>query len=362
MFLTIIVFFIILGILILSHELGHFIFAKLSGVKVEEFGFGFPPRIIGFRKGETLYSLNLLPFGGFVKIFGEDDAKAETPRSFVSRPLYLRAVIISAGVFFNLIVAWLIFSLGFFVGTPTSISDSDQLNGVKAEVRILEVQEGTPAFLSGLQSGDMLIELKADSDSLSVSTIEAVRDFIEKHSGKAIEVTYRRDSKEATVSAIPSLDPSPGKGALGIAMGRFATVKKSWHQALWSGLATTQRITWLTAEGFFGFLKNAFSGRSEFLQVTGPVGIATIVNEASRFGFLYILQLMALLSINIAIINIVPFPGLDGGRLLFLVFEALKGSPLSERAVRFSHSVGFFILVFLMLVVTYFDILRRIHS
>jgi len=355
MLTTILIFFIIIVLLILSHEFGHFLFAKLRGIKVEEFGFGLPPRIFGIKKGETIYSFNLLPIGGFVKILGEEGESSSDPRSFANQPISHRALILSAGVLFNLIMAWLIFSAGFFLGTPTA---TDDLSVVNAKVTILQVQQNTPAETAGLKTGDKLLRLSSDEEVLEVVSVSGVQNFISKHKGQKIEILYQRDGKQFLTSAVPAIDPPPGVGALGIAMERIGIVKSPWYKALWQGLITTISMAIATVAGICRFIVQIFTGTADFNQIAGPVGIVKIVDDAAQFGFLYILQLTAVLSVAIGMINLIPFPGLDGGRLLFLGIEKIKGSPISAPVSNVVNTIGFILLILLMLIVTYHDIIK----
>lgn len=369
--MTILIFFIVLAVLILSHELGHFISAKLSGVKVEEFGFGFPPRIFGTKKKSeesTIYSVNLIPFGGFVKIFGEDGPPAGEAgegkmdeKSFSSKPAHTRALILVAGVLANLFLAWPFLSAGYFLGTPVSL-DQD-ISGAKITERgvmIVQVQENTPAEKAGLLAGDFLLQLVSlkDNKILEAADIGEIQNFIKNSSGAEIKINYQRGNEKFSTLAVPSANPEEGRGSLGIAMDRVGIAKYPAGQAVWEGLKSTFRLTGLVARGIFSFFTSLFSEKSMIDQVAGPVGIAGIVGSAAQAGWSYLFQLIALLSINLAIINFIPFPALDGGRLLFLAVEFVRGRPISRKISNIANNVGFAILILLMLIITYQDILR----
>ncbi len=351
--MTILLFFIALAILILSHELGHFLVAKKSGVKVEEFGFGFPPRIFKKKKGDTIYSVNAIPFGGFVKIFGEESTGSE-PDSFGSKPIYIRAAIIAAGVFFNLLLAWILFSVVFSVGAPTSVADEV----VNAKVTILEIQPSSPAEKAGLLVGDQLSRFSLGPEILQVKTPAEAQDFIVRHKGQEIKIEVGRGRDLFIISVVPDLNPPEGRGALGIAMDKIGLVSYPIHLAIWQGLKTTVFLTGAIVQGLVGIIMDLFKGESVSAQIAGPIGIVKMVGTMSTFGFIYVIQLFAILSINLAIINFVPFPALDGGRLLFLLIEAIKGSPLSQRVANTANSIGFAILIGLMILVTYRDVIH----
>lgn len=430
--MTLIIFLAVLAILILTHEFGHFIFAKLSGVKVEEFGLGFPPRILGFqflrgkifkeiekeksleveidtlKVGEetlikekitegiqevgeavpvkkrrfifwnkkpideesknleagTVYSLNLIPFGGFVKIYGEEGGASQDKRSFSSQRLYVRALILAAGVLFNLLFAWPVLTTGYLIGAPVSIENNEISGGniTNKGVIIVQVQENTPAEAAGLKEGDYLLEfVSKNGEILKVSDVKSVQDFIAKYSGTEIQINYLRGEKEFSVKATPVIKPEANKGSLGIAMDYVATIKFPFFRAVWEGLKSTVQLTLIIAKTLISFFYDLISKREMVSQVSGPIGIVGFFSSAMQSGFIFVLRLIALLSINLALINIVPFPALDGGRLLFLLLEFIKGKPISQKAANIANNIGFAILIILMIVITYRDILKIIR-
>ncbi len=349
---------IILVLLILSHELGHFLLAKWNGVKVEEFGFGLPPRLFGIKRGETLYSLNLLPIGGFVRIEGEEakDGISLSPKSFASKSIFVRCLIIGAGVFFNLLLAWVLFFAVGWYGVPTALDDNDPLPG--AHVVVAEVQTNSPAALAGLSAGDTISRLAYNGESLNVSRVKEVQDFMARYEGQDIEITYLRGDKSLTAQAKPRVVINEGEGRLGIAMMRIGVRSVPWYSALWEGLKNTVLLTGATAAGIASFLYSLIFGAAGLDGVTGPVGIVNIVSGAVNFGWAYLIQLIAILSINLAVINIIPFPGLDGGRLLFLGVEAVRGKPVDAKTSAWAHTIGLILLLIFMFIITYHDIAK----
>lgn len=362
--MTIILFIVILAILVLSHEFGHFIVAKKAGIRVDEFGLGFPPRVIGWKKGETIYSINLIPFGGFVKIFGEnpDEESLSGPdraRSLTAKPKWVQALVLVAGVTFNLILAWLVISLGFMIGLPTP---ADQIvpgdHASTSHLVITSVLPDSPAALAGLKVGDEILDF---------SSPEALQKFVAEHSDQEFKLAYKRgqifnDKEEfrepAFVTLKPVADLVEGQVAVGIGMDNIALVRKSFFPAIWQGLTLTVDLTWLTAKTIVRFVANAFQGEGNLADVTGPVGLVGLVGDARTMGFVYILSFMALISINLAVINLVPFPALDGGRLLFLLIEKIKGSEIKPAVANWLNLIGFGLLLLLMAVVTYSDIAK----
>ena len=352
--MSVIFLIIAFAILILSHEFGHFIVAKKIGMKVDEFGLGFPPRLFKIKKGGTVYSFNAIPFGGFVKIPGEDGEKGleRVEGAFSSKSVGLRSLVIIAGVAFNVILAWFLISFSFIIGAPVS-SSAVPPGGVLEETKIVIVQvvKGSPAELSGLKPGDKLI---------AFSQVEDARNFINKNIGKEIELRYQRGKVFSSAVLTPRINPPEGEGAIGIAMDEIGILKLPFYKSVWEGTKTTYNLTVGTTVAFFTFIVEAIKGRSVLDAVAGPIGIIGLTGDAAKLGFVYLLNFIAFLSINLAILNILPFPALDGGRLVFLLVEKIKGSPVSSKFTGITHSVGMVILMFFMLLVTYHDIVRLV--
>ncbi|MCK6462210.1 MAG: RIP metalloprotease RseP [Candidatus Pacebacteria bacterium] len=350
--MSIVLFFIVLAVLILSHEFGHFLAAKRSGVKVEEFGFGFPPKIFKFKRGETVYSLNAIPFGGFVKITGEEGENKNDPRSFSFKPIWVRTMIIAAGVVFNVILAWFLLAVGFMAGMPSSVQSAPSGAEIKdRRVIILQVAEDSPAKIAGLKPGDEIAGFPG---------VEEFKSFIAASLGKEIEIKYRRDGKDNSARVVPRENPPAGEGAIGISMDEIGTVKLPVLRSFLEGAKTTYNVLIGTALSFYNFVAAAIKGEAGLGAITGPIGIAGFVGSAAKFGFGYFVSFVAFLSVNLAIINILPFPALDGGRILFLAIEKIKGSPVSPRISAAIHGAGMALLLALMLLVTFKDILKLV--
>ena len=339
--LTGIIFVIIfLSILILVHELGHFLTAKKFGLLVEEFGFGLPPRIWGKKIGETIYSINALPFGGFVKIYGEDGAAAITEekngRSFISLKAWQKAVILIAGVFFNFLLGWIVLSIVFSMGMPSAVIVTDVL-------------KDTPAAKAGLIQGDVI---------KGFSTIEELIDFINDNRGKEISLEAERNGEVLKISATPRINPPEGQGALGIGLADAGLPKQNIFLSFWDGLKASISLIITIFIVIIDLISKIFIGQASLETVTGPIGIAKVTAQASSLGLVYLLQLLALISLNLTVINIFPFPALDGGRLLFLAIEKIKGSPLNPKFEKWANMAGFALLILLMIAITIKDIIK----
>lgn len=347
--LTFLIFIIVIGILVFVHEAGHFFAAKKAGMKVEEFGFGFPPRLFGVKKGETTYSINWIPFGGFVKILGEDGSEKNDPRSFASKSTGVRSVVIVAGVIMNLLLAVALLIIGNGVGLRTGISPDIADRARDLKVQIIQVAENSPAQLAGLRTLDEIVGFKAVAD---------FQEFINSRKGQEVELKIARGSKISKLKIVPRTNPPPGEGALGISLAITGVVKYPWHQAVYKGIQDTYFITRETTFGYGRIISNLFSTGQAGLELSGPVGIAIITGQAARTGLAYLIQLVALISINLAILNIIPFPALDGGRLLFIIIEAVIGHPAPKRVEAAVNAAGFALLVLLMVFVTTRDIIK----
>ncbi|MFH0804258.1 MAG: RIP metalloprotease RseP [Candidatus Zambryskibacteria bacterium] len=380
--MTILIFLIVLGILVFVHELGHFLAAKKAGVQVNEFGFGYPPRalVLGKRWG-TLFSLNWIPFGGFVKIFGEDyeDQVAATDdslhsqdashislqehllppqKSFIQVSKKWQAGILVAGVAFNVIFAWLLFSLGFMIGLPTPVEND--FGGVveNPALTITGLLADSPAQKIGLKTGDKIKSISLENGKVLQKLIpEEVSNFVNNSSGYIL-VEVDRGGKILDFNITPETGLEKDRKIIGINMDMVGTLYLPIHKAIYEGGRTTFEITYLTVGGIANLIKDAVRGKADISQVAGPVGIVGLVGDASRLGFAYLLTFTALISINLAIINLIPFPALDGGRILFVAIEGITKRKINPKVAGTLNTIGFALLIAVMLIVTYRDILK----
>ncbi len=354
----IIAFFCLIGLAVL-HEYGHFIAAKKFGVKVEEFGIGYPPRIFGKKFGETIYSINLLPFGAFVKILGEDD-RSDDPQSFNSKPFWKKSLIILAGVISFWLVAIVLLSVVMGLGAPTIIEDGEKGNFTDLKVQIIGLAPNSPAQEAGLQVGDAIKKFSILSGGkIGVFTIDKTKelqDLIDENKGKEITLEIQRSGQIIDVSLTPRVDPPEGEGAVGIALARTALKSYPWYQAPVEGIKATGQLTISVLEGWGIALERVVKRQPTGVQIMGPVGIFGLFAQTSQMGISYFLQFIAIISIYIAVFNILPIPMVDGGKFLFLVIEKLRGKPMRQKTENGINAAFFTLLVMVMFFVTIKDI------
>lgn len=367
--MNILIFFAVLLVLVIVHEFGHFSMAKKFGIRVDEFGFGFPPKLFGIKKGETEYTFNLLPIGGFVKIFGENPDEENTngpdaSRSFVNKPRWQQAIVLVAGVVANFLLAWILFSFGFMSGLPTSVgTEAPGVTLSDVHLVIVSVVPESPAEKAGLKSGDKIVSLfhahpKGEDHSLVDVNPETVKAFVQEHPGEEIDVNYIR-GKNNEVKNVSMVVGQVGKEvAIGIAMDQVGIAKMPVFGSFVEGAKLTWYMIKNTAHGLFKLVYDGVRGHGSLSGVTGPVGMVGIVGDAYQFGFVYLLSFAALISVNLGVINLLPFPALDGGRLFFLLIEKIKGSRIDAKFANTANMIGFSLLILLMVFITYHDIVR----
>ncbi len=377
----ILIFILVIVALIVVHELGHFVVAKLSGMRVDEFGLGYPPRALTIAKiGETEYTLNWLPFGGFVKIYGEDSSTSldevrgrelgvggPDPRAFGARPRILQVLVLVAGVAMNLLFAYVLITGALFAGTPRALAPAEIPHATHTALAISGVLPGSPAAAAGLAPGDVIV-LATDGSSAwnpatpaGAPTQKSFTAFIAERGGRPVALTVRHNEQEEVRSVTPSLGVitnDPGRYALGVEVTTIGIVPLSLPQAALEGARLTWGATVLTAAGLWHFFYGIFTFHADLSQVSGPVGIAGVVGGASAAGLGNLLAIMAIISINLALINLIPIPALDGGRLLFVLIEGVIRRPINASVARAMNGASFALLVLLMVVVTVHDIYR----
>jgi len=320
-------------ILIAGHELGHFIAAKGFGLRVDEFGIGFPPKIYSRKKGETKYSINALPFGGFVRIHGEstkEEEGLEDPgRSFVHQPAWKRVAIILAGVFMNFLIGWIAFSVVFTAGIPT-------------RVFIEDVSPGSPAAEAGIKAGELLVGYSSSEEFVMV---------VNENIGDEIVVNGKY--------VVPREDFPEGEGPLGVVLLEGGSEKQGFGRSTILGLTEASKTTGLIAKSFGNVIKGLFTGNFEVAgQVSGPVGVFKILGDTAELGVVSLVQFLGLISLNLVVINMIPFPALDGGRFLFIVVEKLIGRRIDRKFEAIVNGIGILLLLSIMVIVTARDIIK----
>jgi len=360
--MTILLFILVLVVLIVVHELGHFFAAKAFKMRVDEFGIGYPPKAVGWRRGETEYTLNWLPFGGFVKIFGEDGVNGEPePRSFVSKPQWQQAVVLAAGIVMNILLAYVIFTITLAVGMPRALTEDEVHTAPDAALAISHVVPSSPADTAGLKRGDIITSVSKNGEVLEAKSAEDFTEFVAQSENEKLTLSVTRGAEELTLIAVPErgvIQSDEDRAALGVAVASFGTVSVPWYQAPIEGAVLTWGVIQEVAVGLVMFFGSVFTFSADLSQVSGPVGIAGAVGDAGASGIIPLLTLTALISINLALINLLPFPALDGGRLLFVGIEAITRRRIPAMLSGTLNFVGFAFLILLMLVITASDVLK----
>lgn len=369
-------FLAVLAILVVSHEFGHFIFAKKTGMGVHEFGFGFPPRFLGiqFKKGDrkkwrlvwgnrdlnesdeeygTVYSLNWLPLGGFVKIKGENGEEANDQDSFASKNFWQKSLVLCAGVMMNIVLAFVLLTAGYLVGLPQNVDGMADVSHVSdRRIEILQTIPGKPAEAAGILAGDILVQV----GDLQNPRLKQMQDYVNVHKNEQLLVRVKRGDQIIEKKIQPAVYSDTGKGGLGIAIAEIGTVRYPFFSAIWEGVKATGFYLKEIVIAFYMLLKGLFAGKGVGDAVSGPVGVAVMTGRVAKLGWIYLIQFAAMLSLNLAIFNILPIPALDGGRQLFLVIAKLRGKAVSQKLEQIFHTVGFALLMLLVLVVTIRDI------
>lgn len=355
-FIAIIAFLLVLLILVLIHEAGHALAARASGCRVEEFGFGLPPRLLQKRIGETVFSLNALPIGGFVRLTGEDEAASKDPRSFAAQSHLTRACILVAGVLGNGLLAVVVFTLvaGLGVDVPAEAAGRPIED---RRVEVIEVRDTPTLRAAGLKASDTLTAIAGVPVETAAEAARTVRSFAGEELALAIR---RRDT--AQVLTLRFSPPKQAGDVVGLALLDVGTLRVPWSDAPYEGIRMTGRTIAQTWYGLGSIVRTLVTERKAPDDIAGPVGIATLTGAAAQRGTSALLELTGVLSINLALINILPIPALDGGRLLFVVLDALGLRMLRGRRERLAHTIGFALLLLLLALITAGDLRRLLHE
>lgn len=397
--MSVIIFLAVLFVLVLVHELGHFAAAKWFGMRVDEFGIGFPPKLFGIKRGETEYTFNLFPVGGFVKIFGEDGADAPsspvaneasdyrseaitksdkdgegnnhdtknsvtvamTPdsRSFTGKSKKAQVIVLLAGITMNVLFAWFLVVIAYSVGVQGIVDETEA--GNDASLVISGVLPNGPAADAKLLPGTVVHKVAVGNTALDALTPSTFSGLVANERDQSVTIMYTYKDVPGVVELIPRtgiIADEPDRYAIGVSLSLVGTVERTFFESVKDAtMYVLYGIRDITV-GLGGLLADAFQFKADFSQVAGPVGIVGLVGEASAYGVTTLLMFTAFISLNLAVINALPFPALDGGRVLFVIIEAVKGSPIPARIAGTVNMIGFVLLIALMVAVTWNDIAR----
>lgn len=366
--MSVLLFFIVLFVLVLVHEWGHFIVAKKTGMRVDEFGIGFPPRLFGKKVGETEYTFNALPIGGFVRIYGEnaedaaEDAAAgkDVTRSFTAQPRWAQALVLIAGVTMNVVFAWFLFVIALMSGVPTAVDSATA--GPGAQLVIQDVLPETPAAAAGLTAGTYIDAVAVDGQTYTQVTTEEFQSLTQSHANDALTLTVTDpggSTEEVLVTpVVGASELAPDTAVIGVSLALVENVKAPLLTALKDATIQTGYLLKAITVGLGTLLVDSVRGHADLSSVTGPVGIVGMVGDAAHFGFTSLLMFTAMISLNLAVINLLPIPALDGGRLVFVAIEAVRRKNINPVWMARVNTVGFLALMLLMVAVTYRDIAK----
>ncbi len=353
--MTILIFILILSLLVFVHELGHFWSARRSGVGVLEFGFGFPPKIWGIKRGPTEYTINLIPFGGFVRLEGEVDNGSQSPTSFARAPMHRKFLILAAGVIMNYLLAWALLTLVYTAGVTVQPVDQPVNRWQQYSQQHTEayISDTGAAHAAGLNNGDTIVSINDQSFSETDQLIA----YTQANNYPPLTIIARRGQREFSLQVTPQRSDQQTP-VYGLGLSQIAVLQYPWYIAPWYGLTTTVSFTGQTFAGFGRLIHDLVISGKVSPDLAGPVGIAILTGEFTRLGFIPVLQFMAVLSISLAVINFMPLPALDGGRAVFVMIEKIRGRQINPRVEGAIHAVGFYLLLALVVLISIRDVHR----
>ena len=353
---TLLIAFFSLIALMIIHEYGHFIIAKKFGARIDEFGIGYPPRLFGKKIGETIYSVNLFPLGAFVRIYGEEGGVDEY-RSFSKLSIWKRILIVLGGVLAFWVAAIIIFSFSFGIGASVPVGDQDIVGVYNTSIKILDIRQESPAETAGL---------KVDDELIGFNKIADFQKFVFDNGGKEISLKINRGGQIMDINLTPRLNYPEGQGPTGVVLERMADVIKKypWYEAPIQGTIYTGKITIDALMGIYGFFASLFQGKGvpEGAELAGPIGITIFLSQAASLGLGFFLYFIGSLSVLLAIFNLFPIPALDGGKLVFLIIEAIKKRPVSVKVEQVLTIIFFVLLITMSIFITIkFDVPRVVE-
>lgn len=365
--LSVFVALIVLSFLVLIHELGHFLVAKRQGLLVEEFGIGLPPRVFGKKIGETIYSVNALPLGGFVRIYGEEGKNGtdEEQAAYVSRKLEKRAFytqkparrlhVLIAGIAMNFLLGFVVVWFLFAKGTVMLVSEGQEARATDISVAVLGVTANSPAAQAGFKTGDTILRMQAQQYDLYPKRVEDVQSFTKQFAGSLVVFDIKREGVQIELQATPRVEPPQGQGPLGIELGVLGTVKYPFLQAAWQALVSSFTMS-VQIFKLVGTSLRDIVFKGNIGAVSGPVGIVKYTSNALQMGVDSFLSFVALISLNLAVFNLLPLPALDGGRIAFVLWEWVTRKPVPHKYESWVHTIGMALLIGLLVLVTIGDI------
>jgi len=368
--ISILGFLFTFSLIIIVHEFGHFISAKKSGVKVLEFAFGFPPRLWSKVRGDTRYSINLIPMGGFVKLHGQDGSEEDKddPTSYASKPAYIKVIILLSGVLLNFVLAWFILFGGYLFGMQPLLPSMAEHEGVRNNLKVVisSVEKGTPAEKVGIKENDILLSVDGKKINNSSVIIAYLQEKTDKANGEGVSVNAVVESggktQEKTVTTYKSKQKVGEKevdiNRIGVVLENQGNISAPLFVAMRASLQEVVDIMYQTLKGVFSLFENLLFKLEVSDDVTGPVGLVVITSSFAQMGFPTLIQFAAILSIAVGIFNILPIPGLDGGHTLVVLIESAFKKKFSNKTKNILQFVGFGTLILLMVVVTFKDIFR----
>ena len=360
--MSILLFIIILLALVFVHELGHFLVAKWTGMRVDEFAFGFPPRLFSKKVAETEYSLNAIPLGGYVSIYGEngepDDKAKNDPRSFGNRPKHAQLLVLVAGVAMNMLFAWMIFIFTSYGNVSVDASDSLYAKRVTdKKIVVMDAHKDSPAERAGLITGTTILNLQSSGVKIIPKTSEEVVNFVESHINESIRITFKKRNGEIDDPVITGVyGIVPDKKVIGISLETIGTINTDAKEAVVFGTERLFNMTSMTFDGLKTLVTSIGRGENIIKSLSGPIGIAKMVGQTENYGYIALLNFIAVLSINLAIFNSLPLPALDGGRFIIVILETVTRKRFSMKWLNIANGASFALLILLLVLVTIKDI------
>lgn len=358
--MSVIAILLVIIILVFVHEMGHFLFAKWTGCRVDEFSVGFKPALLEKKWGETNYVLGLIPIGGYVKIWGENgseetDNDPDNPMAFYNRPRLAQALVLLGGVLFNMLLAWVLFSVLIMMGTTVNQDQFPDYDLQDSQVVVAGVLSDYPASLSGIRRGSVITAVEAENSVAAGLDAHAITQYIADHHDKALTITFDYGD-QIGIQVVLNTQEYQGRNIVGFELETMGTLQLSLVPGLIAGAQMTWGYIQVITMAFVHLIGGLFDGSADASALAGPVGIAGMAGDSLQAGFDSFIWFLAILSLNLAVFNLLPIPALDGGRLVFVAIESIMRRPIPAQWFTYIHVSGFMFLIAIMIVVTFLDI------